>query len=205
MQRVRHTPKIVLLAASLLILLLVVSGVAWFARSQQAKTTVTVNIAGASDGLGLRGQLDDQPIALNYPRTTLTLKAGQHALTVTKPGYQTFSTPFTISRGEEVTVNASLSRTPPPDLQNLNDISDKIPANKWKLTAIRYFGTKDWALASAQLADGTPASFILHYDDSASAWRNKFGPFTILYEDDVVDFPGDLQQYLRSNNYVNEG
>lgn len=189
--------------ALLAIGLLVVS----ISHNQREDNKATIHIVTTTpDTINLSGTIDDnsEPLVFDGKGTSADVYAGSHKVTVTKPGYSSFSTTIEVNAKEDVYIRATLNRTSQPTLSSLPSATSKEDA-KVTLQSVSYYGQHDWALANVQDSYGGAAVMILHYDDTSKTWEIMSGPSTSLASDEVKQYPADLRQFLRQNNYVVEG
>lgn len=171
-------------------------------HAAQTQKGVADIIVAVPDTAGLAATLNDQKLGLNGMSAHEELAPGTYDITVAKPGYTSFTTSFTITGGADVLIRIPLQRTVTPVLHSLSEVPAPQKVAGWNLMHVQYFDNNSWAFVNAQLADGTSAFFILHYDDISRQWALQQGPETIASPDSTTALPNDLQDYLKQNNYL---
>jgi hypothetical protein len=134
---------------------------------------------------------------------TYTIAPNAYTLSVTNPGYTSFSTNLGLKKGQTVIVDVHISINTNSNITSIDQITlPGIDISSVTITNISYFYNKTWAVIGIQ-AYGNTAIVVTQYNAASAAWATILGPGTSFTTDSTQGLPQNVQDYLIANNYIN--
>lgn len=185
------------------IVVLLVFGLHFATRKGQ----VTIELQ-LPDLKSLSAKLDNKALAIRNADTTISTTPGKHTLDVSKSGYHSFSTAFTVTAGQTTVVNVTMQLTNPPSSaqsapQNIQASLEQALSG-FDIQNVVYFYNNTWAFVTLSAGDGNNGIAVASYDSSTGKWTMALGPGTGFTSDDVKGLPSNVVTYMKQNNYYAE-
>lgn len=188
-------------------------------QSEQQQADVTLDFKDQTDSQGVAVTFNNNALA---PKTvgdtqwTYALSPGTYALVISKAGYKQLLENFTASVGQTTFVNVSLQPTFTSNpIANTSQIAADSsgstslaglisPAST--ITKTAYFDNNTWAVLTINTRIGLGLAYVVaQYDPSGSRWVIVYGPSDDFEVSALQQMPSDLQSYVDSNFYVEDG
>jgi hypothetical protein len=198
----------------LAVVLVAVVGLSLFARSSNSgsplnpggkKGTVRV-MFNLPDTSQLNVTLNDKPLKITGVDQTVTLSATKYSFKATRPGYNAFTTSFTLKDGAHLTLNVTMQRD--QSKQDTLTTPEQIPSidttvANMSVTDVQYFYQKTWAFVTLQ-QDGNTAYAVVKYNPQSADWDVFSGPGTSFSSSSVQGAPSDVFNYMQQNEFLYE-
>jgi flagellar basal body-associated protein FliL len=137
---------------------------------------------------------------------TYNVAPNTYKLSITDPGYTSFSTSFSVNKNQTIVVNVHIQIVvnEEPTITSISQIpfptgTDTTNAT---ITSIAYFNNNVWAVVVFQ-TDGNIGIVVTQYNAQYGSWETLLGPGTTFTTDSLQGIPQNVQDYLTANNYVN--
>jgi len=136
---------------------------------------------------------------------TYNLTPGTYSLTITTPGYKSFSAKVPVMLGKTVLVNAQLTPTTALTISNPSQITLPSDVSNVSIVDAQYFYNNSWAILHVNTATDSGAILVLRRSQTSGGWKTVLGPAIGFDPTSINDLPPLVQQYLNDNDYVVEG
>jgi hypothetical protein len=155
-----------------------------------------------------------KPASISGSSATYTVAPGIYKLSVSDPGYTSFSTNFSIQKGQTVivvvhikvaTTSTNTTTATNPTITNASQLTlAGVNTADITITGVTYFNTNTWAVVSFQ-SNGNTGIAVVQYNAANKIWLTQLGPGTQFTPDGMAieNIPQNVQDYLTANNYVN--
>ncbi len=130
---------------------------------------------------------------------------GSYKLTISAPGYKTFSTTVPVTRDQTVLVNAQLTPLSSPTISGPADIVLPSGVKNLQIIDSQYFYSNSWAILHVNTDSDSNAVLVVRRDQVSGSWRVATGPGLGFGTIDVHGLPPLIQQYLNDHDYVVSG
>jgi hypothetical protein len=195
----------------LAVVLVVIVGLSLFVRSNNSGNPINPNSKGTvriifnlADTSQLNVTLNNKPLKITDVDQTVTLDAAKYSFKATRPGYNAFTTTFTLQRSAHITLNITMQRdksqqsalTTPSQIPSINTTVANM-----SVTDVQYFYQKTWAFVTLQ-QDGNTAYAVVKYNPQTTDWDVFSGPGTIFSSSDMQDAPSDVFNYMQQNDFL---
>lgn len=175
------------------------------ARKPATQTATTEAKVHIQYSLGDVAELADVSLVVDGaavdPLEDLSLVNGTHAISITKPGFSTFSSSVK-TIGKPVTVYASLKPTKDSTLSSLAMVSGLNLGKQFSLGSVTHFYDKTWAFVIVTSKITDPAIIIAHYNAPKGTWDAVLGPGTAYSPEDMWLVPDLVKQYTIKTGYA---
>lgn len=187
-----------------LVLLGIIGGIHNYIAGQVGTVNIDYNLTTLSGvNVAFNGKAV-KPISATSSTQNYKLHRGTYNVTIGLAGYRSFSTSFTLSTGQDLTVDPALSLTSDPSFTSLNQITGT-QNSALTITAQTYFYNKIWAVSTVQLPGTDPAIIVTQYIPATQKWALRLGPGTDFPLKKVDSLPSQVRDFLKDNHYVTNG
>jgi hypothetical protein len=169
-----------------------------------SKQTGTVSVT--SNLVSTKGEtvtFNGKTYSTNGKSFSYKLHRGNYQVKITVPGYQAFSSQFSLKTDQNIIVNASINLGYTPSISNISQIdTGNQSLSNSQLVGVDYFYSNLWAVVTLT-ADGENGVLVAEYSPAAKEWGSIVGPGTLFTPDSVDILPTLIQSYLINQGYVN--
>lgn len=166
--------------------------------------TLSYNTSDISNTLVHFNNQTIAPKATTTKSQTYSLTPGSYDVAVNNPGYNSFSTHFTVAARQNIIINIYMNLATTPSITSVQQLplSSSLAATM-SITNVIYFYNQTWAVVTIQDNNGNTGVIVVTYRAASATWAATLGPGTTFNAISIQALPSDVQQDLISNNYVN--
>lgn len=187
-----------------LLLLIVIVGFRSYQQHQAGTVVINYTVSKLeTNAITFNGKVYT-PQSESSTALTYRLHRGSYKLDVNVPGYKLFSTPFAVQTGSELSINAALKFKIDPTIISLQQVNG-LDQPSLTLVNVQYFEGQTWAVLNIQTNGSDPAVVVAEYQPERGTWQPELGPGTYFRPVDERSLPAAIQDYLQTNNYINQG
>jgi hypothetical protein len=164
------------------------------------KGTLEVNY-NLSDTIGVTVKLNDKT---QKTSTKYSLTPGKYTLKVTRPGYTTFTSSFTIKENSDVLVNVRIKPDSVPAVDKPETLAPLLPdtIKNPQVISAEYFYDHTWAVVIFNSDVDTGDVAVMRYIPENHEWLLINDPGVVVDAAEVGDAPEGVITYLESKNLI---
>ncbi len=184
-----------------IVLILLFLGVGLLLSGKSPSANVTIQYRAGLDTSNTKVRFNDMEV-VSTKDTTYVLKPGSYELKISKPGYQDFSTNFTLEESQVMLINAQLEPTAEPAIVDASQLSLYEGITNAQVLDTQYFYDKTWAVVTLNTSDETNTVVVAKFNAATNAWETILGPGVAFNYEDAQQLPPQVQEFLFKNNRI---